>query len=219
MYVVREVLKRRQESVKGWKVGIQGVSQLALTIGRSMQAEGAVVTAIADGHATIYDDKGLNLDEVAKRIKEKGSLKGAAQRPPAALFNASCELLVLTGDAHGVNTANVDNVRTRVLVEVSPSAVAYEVDERLVQRGVLLIPDILTQAGAVTAQYVEWVQDIQAFFWDDNEVNTKLETLLATCLGHVFATAVTVGDNLRLAAHCIAVKRVAEALKLRGIYP
>ncbi len=218
MYVIRAVLKRRQESVQGWKVAIQGVSALALQLGRLMQADGATVVAVADETATVRDERGLNLDDLAARLRDKGSLKGSGVGPEAVL-ETDCDLLVLGLSGAGVDDANEGRVKARILVELAPSAVAFSLDDRLQKVGCLLIPEILTQAGAVTAQYVEWVQDIQSFFWDEREVGEKLEHLLNTCLSHVFETAAQVEGNLRLASHMIAVRRVAEALRLRGIYP
>jgi glutamate dehydrogenase/leucine dehydrogenase len=183
------------------------------------QSEGALVSALSDGHITVHDDKGLNIDEIERHLKAKGSLKGAAEAGSGTLLAAACDAIILTTAVDALTAESVEALQARVLIEVTPWAVPLALADKVRHKGVLVIPDILTQAGVVTAQYAEWVQDIQSFFWEDHEVNQKLEYLLNACLRAVFAEAEKVDGDLRMASHIIAVRRVAEALKLRGIYP
>ena len=135
------------------------------------------------------------------------------------LLEVDCEILAPCALANEITGRNADGIKARVVVEGANGPTTPVADRILADRGVLVVPDILANAGGVTVSYFEWVQDLMAFFWEPQEINAKLEQIMTRAFKAVVAEAENQSVDLRTAAQMLAVKRVAAALKLRGIFP
>jgi glutamate dehydrogenase (NAD(P)+) len=187
-----------------------------------MHQAGAKVVAVSDVRGGIYNPNGLNIPALLHCAGRDGCLQAyrdAELITNEELLELPCDVLVPAA-LHGVITAhNADRIKARVIVEAANGPVTPDADEILDDKGVLVVPDILANAGGVVVSYFEWVQDLQSFFWEEEEVNQKLEKAMRRSYQHVAQTAEQNKVNMRMGAYIIGVKRVAEATIIRGIYP
>ena len=144
---------------------------------------------------------------------------GADPVGASALLELPCDILVPAALQGQITRANADKIRARLIVEGANGPTTPDADEILRDRGITLVPDVLANAGGVTVSYFEWVQDLQSFFWAEEEVNQRLARILSRATDEVWAAAEKYKTDLRTAANVVGVSRVAEATRLRGIYP
>jgi glutamate dehydrogenase (NAD(P)+) len=144
---------------------------------------------------------------------------GGEEIDPLGLLELPCDVLVPAALESQITRRNADRIKARVVAEAANGPTTPEADQILDARGVYVIPDILCNAGGVTVSYFEWVQDLQSFFWDEGEINGRLQKIMARSFAAVQQTAEEQGVNLRTAAHMLAIKRVADATLTRGIFP
>ena len=137
----------------------------------------------------------------------------------AALLELPCDILVPAALGGQITRANADKIQARMIVEGANGPTTPDADDILRERGIEVVPDVLANAGGVTVSYFEWVQDLQSFFWTEEEVNQRLARILSRAAAEVWAAAETHQTDLRTAAYAVGVARVAEATRLRGIYP
>lgn len=137
----------------------------------------------------------------------------------AELLELPVDILIPAAVERQITSENAPNVRARMVVEAANGPVTPEADRILRDAGVLVVPDILANAGGVIVSYFEWVQDLQAFFWSEPEVNVQLERLLSRAFNETWEAAQNHGTDLRMGAYAVGVSRVAEATRTRGIYP
>jgi glutamate dehydrogenase (NAD(P)+) len=148
-----------------------------------------------------------------------GGLPDVDQVPKDAVLELDCDILVLAGLQDQLNETNADRVRARIVAEVGNGAVTRAGDEALAGRGIPVVPDILCSAGSLVLGYFEWVQDMQAFFWNDRQISEELDRVMDRAVAAVSAMAAEQRSTLREAAEMVAVSRVAQATTLRGLYP
>jgi glutamate dehydrogenase (NAD(P)+) len=137
----------------------------------------------------------------------------------AELLELPCDVLIPAALENQITQANADRIRTRIIVEGANGPTTPAADDVLYNRGVFVVPDILANAGGVTVSYFEWVQGLQEFFWSEEEINERLERIMVRSFNNVLEMALDHEVSLRAAAYMIAVKRVADATTIRGIYP
>ncbi len=208
--------------LEGATVAIQGFGNVGSATAKLMHQAGAKVVAISDVRGGIYNPNGLNIPALLHCAGRDGCIQAyrdAEHITNEELLELPCDVLVPAA-LHGVITGhNADRIKARVIVEAANGPVTPDADEILDEKGVLVVPDILANAGGVVVSYFEWVQDLQAFFWEEEEVNRKLEKAMQRSYQHVAQTAEQNNVNMRMGAYIIGVKRVAEATTIRGIYP
>ena len=154
--------------------------------------------------------------------KEHGNLAGLPGTDfvtNAELLELPCEVLVPAALENQLTERNASRIQARMIVEAANGPTTPEADRILNDRGVTIVPDILANAGGVTVSYFEWVQDLQRFFWAENEINNRLETIMMRSFHAVYQKAKEQQTNLRMGAYLLAVARVAEATEIRGVYP
>jgi glutamate dehydrogenase (NAD(P)+) len=198
----------------GARVAIQGAELLS--------AEGMTVVGVSDSTCGLYRADGLDLTAL-RHLKEEGGhfvdYAGAEQIDRNAVLTLDVDVLVPAALEAQVTERNADRIRAKVIAEGANAPLTVEADAALTARGVLILPDILANAGGVVVSYFEWVQDIQAYFWGSGEVNSRLREVMTRSYQHVRGEAESHGITLRDAAFRIAVTKVAEATRVRGIYP
>jgi len=222
MLVAREAARLFGLPWEGATVAVQGFGNVGSVAARLLQEAGCRVVAVSDVRGGIYADRGLDIAAVQQHAAATGSVvgfPGAAAVSNAELLELPVTILVPAALEGQITAANASRIRARMIVEGANGPTTPEADAVLARNGVVVVPDILANAGGVVVSYFEWVQDLQAFFWDEAEINRRLERLMVQALHQVAATARATGLDLRQAALQRAVQRVAEALTVRGIYP
>ncbi|HEY8515278.1 MAG TPA: Glu/Leu/Phe/Val dehydrogenase [Candidatus Binatia bacterium] len=208
--------------VEGARVVVQGYGNVGSVSARLAAAAGARVVAVSDVNVGIYDPKGLDLAAVDAWMAERRTLEGfpdADRVTNAELLELPCEVLIPAAIQNQITGANAARLRCRLVVEGANGPTNLEADEILNGRGIFVVPDILANAGGVTVSYFEWVQGLQHFFWSEDEVNSRLTTLMQRAFAEVLATAQQRKVDMRTAALIRGVSRIAEAKRRRGIFP
>jgi glutamate dehydrogenase (NAD(P)+) len=222
LFVTRRAAKHIGMPLKGARVSIQGMGNVGGIAARLFYHEGCKIVAVSDSCGCIYDESGLDPTAVLRYKKERGTVMGyssAQQLRVADVLEVPCDILIPAA-AEGVITAmNANRVQARIIIEAANGPTTLAADEILNKKGCLVIPDILANAGGVTASYFEWVQDLQSFFWGVEEITQRLEVIMNRAFDAVMKLVDQYSCNMRLAANMLAIARVAEATQVRGIYP
>jgi glutamate dehydrogenase (NAD(P)+) len=203
-------------------VAVQGFGNVGSITANFLHQKGYKVVAITDVKGGIYDPTGIDIPKLQAYVREHGSVEGYAPGEALdskAVFELDVDILVPAAVANSITEHNADNVKAKIVAEGANGPVTTEADRILDAKGVYVIPGILANAGGVVVSYFEWVQDIQHLFWSEGEVTNKLTYLMSKAFDEVFHTALERGVSPRTAAMMIGVGRVAEAKKLRGLYP
>lgn len=206
----------------GARVAIQGFGKVGGVSAELLSAEGMTVVAVSDSTCGLYRAEGLDLMAL-RHLKEEGGhftdYGGAEQIDGDEVLTLDVDVLVPAALEAQISRRNADSVRAKVIAEGANAPLTTDADAALNARGVLILPDILANAGGVVVSYFEWVQDIQAYFWGSGEVNSRLREVMTRSYQQVRGEALANGITLRDAAFRIAVTKVAEATRVRGIYP
>jgi len=208
--------------VKGARVVVQGFGNAGSIAAMLMHGAGAKVIAVSDTKGCIFNDKGLDIPAVIAFKERTGSVVRFPEShkiAPEELLALECEVLIPAALENAITEANAAAVRARIVAEAANGPVTPEADRIFDSKGVFLIPDILCNAGGVTVSYFEWVQDENHLFWDENDVNKRLEKVMTRAFRDVLKIHSERNVNMRLAANMLGIGRVAEACKIRGLYP
>jgi glutamate dehydrogenase (NAD(P)+) len=219
---VEDVARRIGLPLDGATVAVQGFGNVGESAALQLEAAGARVVAVTDVVGGVRNDDGLDVRALAARLREHGTVAGAPGTQPidnAELFGLDVDVLVLAALENQITTANAGTVRARILAEGANGPVEPAADAILGANGVTVIPDILCNAGGVIVSYFEWAQNRAALAWTESEVEDRLRRQLLEASEAVWQRAAADGVSPRLAAHAIAVERVAEATRVRGRYP
>jgi glutamate dehydrogenase (NAD(P)+) len=222
VYTVQEAAKAIGLQLEGARVAVQGFGNAGQAVARLIHELGAKVIAVSDSRGGVLREQGLDLGLVTRHKQETGSVVGTPRTRPisnADLLALECEILVPAALEGVLTQHNAANVRARIVAEAANGPTTPEADELLRDNGIMVIPDILCNAGGVTVSYFEWVQDREEFFWTIDEINARLRRVIVRAFDDVYRTSVEHAVDLRLAAYMLAVSRVAEATLTRGIYP
>jgi glutamate dehydrogenase (NAD(P)+) len=220
--VIREAARQIGLNLTGARVVIQGYGNAGSIAAQLLHDLGALVVAVSDSRGGIYSPGGLDPTAVLRYKGETGSVVGfpeADHLNNAELLELPCDILIPAALESQITSANASRIRARIVAEAANGPTTPEADTILYDRGILVLPDILANAGGVTVSYFEWVQDLQDFFWTEREVNEKLERVMVASFENVRAIAEQRKVHMRTAAYLLAVQRVAEATLTRGIYP
>ena len=208
--------------VKGARVVVQGFGNAGSIAAHLLDSAQAVVIAASDSTVALYNRHGLDIPKLIMHKERTGTLKGfpgAEEITPAELLAMDCEILIPAALENAITAENAHTIRTRIVAEAANGPVTPEADRTLDEKGVFLIPDILCNAGGVTVSYFEWVQDEQHLFWEAQDVYNRLERVMKTAFGEVLRIHLERKVSMRLAANMLGVGRVAEASRIRGLYP
>jgi glutamate dehydrogenase (NAD(P)+) len=222
MVAAREALAHLGLPLKGVRVAVQGFGNVGSVAATLLSAAGARIVAASDSRGGTLNPTGLDPGDLLRHTRGTGrrdDYPGGQPIDNAALLAADCDVLIPAALEQAITGANAERVRARLVVEGANGPTTPEADAILNARGVLVVPDILANAGGVVVSYFEWVQDLQAFFWTEQEINDRLERLMLQAIREVWATARDKGVDLRTGALIRAIDRVAEAIMILGIYP
>jgi glutamate dehydrogenase (NAD(P)+) len=203
-------------------VAVQGFGNAGSIAAELLAAHGARVIAVCDTHGGIYRREGLDIRAVTEHKKKTGTVAqfpGASAIDSAALLELECDALIPAALENQITSENADRVKARIVAEAANGPTTPAADRMLHERGIMVLPDILANAGGVTVSYFEWVQDLQELFWDEAEVNQKLEKVMVKAFEDVHSTATKYNADMRTGAYIVAIDRVATATRVRGIWP
>lgn len=220
-FIIEELAKVRKFNLKGTRVAVQGFGNVGSNAARILQEAGATIVAVSDESGGVYNPKGLNIDDLrAYNEHEPLSVypKGEALTNEE-LLTIDCDVLVPAALENQITAEIAKRMKAKYVVEGANGPTTAEADEILRERDILVVPDILANAGGVTVSYFEWVQDIQAFFWDEGEIRQRLGTILGRSFQEVWRLAEEEKVDMRLAAFSVGLKRLASAVRQRGLFP
>ncbi len=221
-FVTREACREKRIPLKGAKVVVQGFGNAGSIAARLLSEDGASVIAVSDSSGGIHNSSGLNVKAVLEHKSRTGTLAAFPEAEAISnerLLELECDILIPAALENQITVENASRIRAKIVAEAANGPTTPTADGVLHRNGVFLIPDILANAGGVTVSYFEWVQSLQAFFWEEGQVNQHLEKIMTRAFQEVLATSKKYGVHMRTAAYVLAVGRVAEATRIRGIYP
>ncbi len=222
MFTIREAMKALGLSMQGSTVAVQGYGNAGSIAATLLHQAGCKVIAVSDSRGGILNRKGLDPWEVIGYKAEKGSVvgfPGAEKISNEDLIELECEVLVPAGLEGAITGQNAPRVRAKIIAEAANGPTTPEADRILHEKKAFVIPDILANAGGVTVSYLEWVQNREELFWEEDEVNARLERVMVRAFNDVIRIAKNDRIDMRTAALALAIGRVAEATRVRGIYP
>jgi len=222
LYALREACRVKGINLKGARVAVHGFGNAGANIARLVAADGARVVAACDSKAGVYSDTGIDIQAALRHKAETKSLAGLSgtkSMSPEDIVGVDCDILLPSALENAITLANVGTVKAKIIAELANGPTTPGSDRVLADEGVFLVPDILANAGGVTVSYYEWVQDQYSFFWSEHQINKTLEQTMRTAFNSVYETAQRYDTDMRTGAYILAVDRVAEATRVRGIFP
>jgi glutamate dehydrogenase (NAD(P)+) len=225
MINAREFLHKTGSSIDKVNIIIQGMGNVGGISARLLHEEGAAIVAVSDVSGGIAKSGGLDIHEVQQYLSVKGRLlkdyhvEGVQHISNEELLSMEADILIPAALENQITKQNAGNIKVKMIVEGANGPTTVEADSILNERGILVIPDILANAGGVVVSYFEWVQNIQSLTWDGENVNHELNRIMVNAIEEVYALAAEKKTSMRTAAYALALKRLVQAKKIRGIFP
>jgi len=223
MYVAHQAASKKGVDLKKARVAVQGFGNVGWNAARLLSTEaGSKIVAVSDSNSGIYDPDGLDPVKVMEHKKRTGAVEGYGRTTKISneeLLELECDILVPAALENQITHLNADKIRAGIVVEGANGPTTPEADIILQEKGIMLVPDILANAGGVTASYFEWVQDLQYFFWTWEETKDRLRTIMDNSFGLVYDISKKNKVDMRTGANMLAIKEVSKAIELRGIFP
>ncbi len=221
MIVTREAAKHLGFNINGARVAVQGFGNVGSVSADLLSKIGAKIVAVSDWKGGVYNDKGLDIVKMIDYAKQHKTVDGFPGGEPLdndQLFGLDVEVLVPAALENQITMENAPIIKARIVAEGANGPTTPEAHKHLHERGIFVIPDILANAGGVTTSYFEWVQDRHGYFWEEAEVNQRLEAKMFEAFDDVLKTSVKYKTDMRTAAYIVAINRVATVTKMRGMY-
>jgi glutamate dehydrogenase len=221
MYTVREAAKKLNLKTKGATVVVQGYGNAGSITAKLLHKElGCKIIAVNDSTGGAYNPDGIDPVAILAHKEKTGSVKGFKGTKNISnedLLTLKCDILVPAALENQITKENVKNIKAKIVAEAANGPTTPEADEVLFKKGITVIPDILANAGGVTVSYFEWVQNLQNYYWSEEEVNKKLEDVMIESFDAVYKMAKEYKTDLRNGAYMVAINRIADAVKARGL--
>jgi glutamate dehydrogenase (NAD(P)+) len=221
MIVTREAAKHLGLDIRGATVAVQGFGNVGSVSADLLAKIGARIVAVTDWKGGVYNDKGLDITKMIEFAKQHRTIEGFPGGEPLAsdkLFELPVDVLIPAALENQITLDTAPKIKARIIAEGANGPTTPDAHKYLHEKGIFVIPDILANAGGVTTSYFEWVQDRHGYFWEESEVNQKLERKMQEAFDAVFATAQRYKTDMRTAAYIVAINRVATVTKMRGMY-
>jgi glutamate dehydrogenase len=218
-FIARETMKYLKKDPKKTKIAIQGFGNLGTVVAQRLYEMGASIVALSDSKGGIYSERGLNPYEVLKHKEKTGSVvnfKGSKNITNEELLEIDCNILIPAALENQITNKNADRIKAEIVIEGANGPTTLDADRILEKRGIIVVPDILANAGGVVVSYFEWVQNLYSYFWTEKEVDQKMDAIMTKAFYEVIKVMKSENVSMRVASYLLAVKRVAEAMKYRG---
>ena len=206
----------------GARVAVQGFGNVGSVSAKLFSEAGARVVAVQDHTATLYREAGLDVAALLRHAAEYGGIAGYADAESVAhdaFWDVESDILIPAAMEQQITEANANRIRTRMVIEGANGPTTPAADDSLGERGILVVPDVIANAGGVTVSYFEWVQDFSSFFWDEDEINKRLVRIMREAFAAIWAVSQDHKVSLRTATFIVACRRILHTRELRGLYP
>ena len=217
-----EAAQRIGMNIRGARIAVQGFGNVGGIAARLFAEAGARIVAVQDHGGTICREAGLDVPALLEHVRLNGSVAGfsaAETMADDAFWSVPCEILIPAALESQITAANAGQIAARMVIEGANGPTTPEADDILHERNVLVLPDVLANAGGVTVSYFEWVQDFSSFFWSEDEINARLVRIMKEAFAAIWQVAEENKVSLRTATFIVACKRILQARELRGLYP
>jgi glutamate dehydrogenase (NAD(P)+) len=221
-YCIREAVKKQGRSLDGMRVAVQGFGNVGSYLAKFVAEDGAKVIALSDSSGGVYNPDGIDVALALAHKQETGELSGLKDTEAITndeLLLLDCDVLAPCALEQVITSENADKIKAKLICEGANGPTTPTADEILEDRGVMVLPDVLANAGGVVVSYFEWVQGLQEYFWKEDEVNARLNDITSRAFHETWATYEAKSTTMRIAAYGLAVQRVSEATMTRGLYP
>jgi glutamate dehydrogenase (NAD(P)+) len=222
VYALYQAARHLGHELRGRTVVIQGFGNVGGVAARLLWRDGAIVTGVSDFKGGVWNPQGLDIRQLEAHLAESGSVVGFPGAEPVTneeILERPCDILLPAAVGSQLHAGNADRIKAHVVAEGANGPTTPEADVILRDRGITVIPDILANAGGVVVSYFEWVQGLQYYFWKESEITSRLQEVMARAFNRVWNVGQKEGVDLRTAALMEGVRRVAEAHRVRGLYP
>jgi glutamate dehydrogenase/leucine dehydrogenase len=222
VFVIRAACNVLNIKMDGAKAAIQGFGNAGSIAAELLVRDGVRVVAVSDSRGSILNPAGLDLAALTMHKAKSGSVTnfpGAENIDTEQLLELNCDILIPAALENQITLENADRIHARIIAEAANGPTTPDADQVLHSKGIMVLPDILANAGGVTVSYFEWVQDLQELFWDEDDVNRRLEKIMVKAFDDVHWTAKKYNTDMRTGAYILAIDRVATATRSRGIWP
>jgi glutamate dehydrogenase len=219
VFTIEEAMRQLGKPMQGATVAIQGYGNAGRIAAKLLSEQGCTIVAVSDSGGAIYLPEGLPVDEIGRLKDEKGSVRyyeAANAITNEELLELEVDILIPAALENVITAANASRIKAKIVAEAANGPTTPEADKVLFEKGIVVIPDILANAGGVTVSYFEWVQNLANFYWSEEEVNSKLKVKMTESYGVVSELASKHNVPLRTAAYMVSIQRIAEAMKARG---
>ncbi|MBK6559035.1 MAG: Glu/Leu/Phe/Val dehydrogenase [Comamonadaceae bacterium] len=217
-----EAAQRIGMDIRGARIAVQGFGNVGGIAARLFAEAGARIVAVQDHGGTICREAGLDVPALLEHVRLNGSVAGfsaAETMADDAFWSVPCEILIPAALESQITAANAGQIAARMVIEGANGPTTPEADDILHERNVLVLPDVIANAGGVTVSYFEWVQDFSSFFWSEDEINARLVRIMKDAFAAIWQVAEENKVSLRTATFIVACKRILQARELRGLYP
>jgi glutamate dehydrogenase (NAD(P)+) len=214
--------KQKKVSFEGSTVAVQGFGNVGSAAAKLLTREDCKIIAVSDISGGTYNSSGLDIEGLLEHSKKTGyviGFKGGEAITNAELLALPCDILVPAAVGGQITAANAAQVKAKIVVEGANGPTTPEASKILCDNGVFVVPDILANIGGVIVSYFEWVQNIESFFWEEEEINDKLQRIMTNAFTEVLGISEAEKVDMRTAAYMLAIKRVVAAMSARGLYP
>ncbi len=217
-----EAAKRMALPIEGVRIAVQGFGNVGGVAAQLFVKAGGRLVAVQDHAASLYKDAGIDASALWEHVQLHGSIKGYADAESVtadAFWDTPCDVMIPAALEQQITSANAHRIQARLVIEGANGPTTPEADDILRERNILVVPDVIANAGGVTVSYFEWVQDFSSFFWSEDDINARLVRLMTEAFDAVWQMAQEHKVSLRTATFIIACKRILHARELRGLYP
>jgi glutamate dehydrogenase (NAD(P)+) len=217
-----EAARRTGVDIEGARIAVQGFGNVGGIAARLFQEAGSKLVAVQDHTGTIYKSTGIDAGALLNYVAEHGGVGGFPEADAIAndeFWSVESDILIPAALENQITEKNANKIKTKIIVEGANGPTTTAADDILHDKGILVIPDVVANAGGVTVSYFEWVQDFSSFFWTEDEINQRLERVMREAFAAVWQVASEQNVSVRTAAFIVACKRILQARELRGLYP
>jgi len=218
----REAARRLGMNLDGARVAVQGYGNVGSSAAELFAQAGGKIVAAQDHTGTLFNNNGFDIADLAQHVKEHGGVggfKGAEAMDGEAFWDVDCDILIPAALEGQITEARAQRIKAKLVLEGANGPTVPVADDVLAERGVLVVPDVICNAGGVTVSYFEWVQDFSSFFWSEDEINLRLDKIMVDALKKIWDTADKHRISLRTATFAVACERILSAREERGLYP